>query len=69
VFMSNGICLDDIEEGLNHVSDIASDLHDELVGLGLDDIAKRAERLAYVSWIITKLEHKQDWQESNVKSA
>ncbi|EKO3598898.1 hypothetical protein P0F15_000479 [Vibrio metschnikovii] len=63
--LKKNIELDDIEDGLKHVSDMASELYAELVGLGLNEAAKKAERLAYMSWMITKLECKADKQESS----
>ncbi|AUB89565.1 MULTISPECIES: hypothetical protein [Vibrio] len=52
--MSNGICFDDIDLGLVHVSSLASELHDELIEFGREDLAAKAERLAYFSWFLSR---------------
>ncbi len=68
--LKKNIELDDIEDGLKHVSDMASEIYTELSERGITDIAKKAERLAYMSWMITKMEcsNDNDRKESIVSS-
>ncbi|MBU2897664.1 hypothetical protein [Vibrio hepatarius] len=47
--------LDDIELGLGHLSTMASELHDQSTECGYHDIAARAERIAYLAWVLSKL--------------
>ncbi|CSE00291.1 MULTISPECIES: hypothetical protein [Vibrio] len=50
------VSLDDIEMGLNHLSDMATELHDNLIkNDACLSLAPMAERLAYMSWMMTRL--------------
>lgn len=48
--------MDDIEAGLNHLSSMASELNNELLkNVGNSALSEKAERIAYVSWMMTRL--------------
>lgn len=50
------VSLDDIELGLNHLSSMASELSGELVKNAGDSVlSEKAERIAYMSWMMTRL--------------
>jgi len=50
------VSLDDIEAGLNHLSSMASELNNELLNnVGNSALSEKAERIAYVSWMMNRL--------------
>lgn len=50
------VSLDDIEAGLNHLSSMASELSSDLEkNAGNNALSEKAERIAYVSWMMTRL--------------
>ncbi|MGD8109399.1 hypothetical protein [Vibrio sp. TRT 17S01] len=46
---------DDIQMGLNHVSDMASDLHNDLIVNNDEAQVRKAEQIAYFSWVLKRL--------------
>ncbi|MCC2521096.1 hypothetical protein [Vibrio coralliilyticus] len=47
--------MDDIEAGLGHLSSLASELHDQSIESGDHDVATRAEQIAYLAWMLSRL--------------
>jgi hypothetical protein len=48
---------DDIETGLEHLSTLASELHDELQINQLPEFATKLERMAFALWVLKNLTH------------
>ncbi len=55
--MSENIRFDyeDIEAGLGHLSSLASELHDYAVGNSDQEVASKAERIAFLSWLLCRV--------------
>ncbi len=55
--MSKNIAVEyeDIESGLGHLSSLASELHDHAIINSDQELAAKAERIAYLSWLLCRL--------------